>query len=153
MPLFCLQRSAVAERNWGDNSCQISNIPATPMRESSPAVAANARAHLMSIELAALRAAEPPKDARSDLASRTAQDALTVAERLLGPAAPSLGRLPSATEEGPAAKRARTDQCDPAFVFVSPDPLARAASLRGPPGVNPLDSVSACHDPAMIAKL
>ena len=153
VPLFYLQRSAVDEHNWGDDSYQISNIPATPMRESSSAVAANARAHLMSIELAALRAAEPPKDARSDLASRTAQDALTVAERLLGPAAPSLGRLPSAAEEGPAAKRARTDQGDSAFVFVPPDPLARAASLRGPPGVNPLDSVSAYHDPAMVAKL
>ena len=162
VPLFYLTRSAVAEFDWGNDSYQISTIPATPMRESSSATAANARAHQMSIELAALKAAEPPKDSRSALADRTAQDARTAAQRLLD-SAPAPGGAPPAPGDDRAeadraaadraAKRQRTEQGDSPFVFVSPDPVVRAASLRGPPGVNPLDSVSAYHDPAMISKL
>ena len=82
-PSFCLDRDFFNQFDWGDAACQLSAMPATPLRESASARDANARAAGMALELAATRDQEPPKDSRADLANRSEQDARTVTERLL----------------------------------------------------------------------
>jgi len=153
IPTFYLDRDLFNQFDWGDASHQLGTIPPTPLRESASAREANFRAAGMVLELAALREKEPAKDSRADLANRSEQDSIAVAERLSLSAKEASSAQSSLDSDGRPIKKSRVDTGDSPFAFVAPDPLARAASLRGPPGVNPLDSVSAYHDPTLIAKL
>ena len=147
IPTFYLDRDFFNEFDWGDASYQLSAIPATPLRESASARDANARAAGMVLELAALRDQEPAKDSRADLAKRSEEDARAVTERLLLAAKEGSSAQTPLDSDGRSFKKPRGETGDSPFVFVSPDPLVRAASLCGPPGVNPLDSVSTCTTP------